>query len=56
MTEDEPAHAAPHTVHLSDPRLEPEWGATLRRHSRRGLCNGFAFGRSGIEYVGSPLG
>jgi putative protease len=34
-----------------DPRLEPEWGATLRRHSRRGLCNGFAFGRSGIEFV-----
>jgi len=36
-----------------DPRVEPEWGATLRRHSRRGLCNGFAFGRSGIEYVGA---
>lgn len=38
-----------------DPRAEPEWGATLRRHSRRGLCNGFAFGRSGIEYVGATL-
>jgi putative protease len=34
-----------------DPRVEADWGATLRRHSRRGLCNGFAFGRSGIEYV-----
>jgi putative protease len=36
-----------------DARVEPEWDATLRRHSRRGLCNGFAFGRSGIEYVDS---
>jgi putative protease len=34
-----------------DARVEPEWDATLRRHSRRGLCNGFAFGKSGIEYV-----
>jgi putative protease len=37
-----------------DARVEPEWSETLRRHSRRGLCNGFAFGRSGIEYAGSP--
>ena len=36
-----------------DSRVEPDWDATLRRHSRRGLCNGFAFGRSGIEYVGA---
>ncbi|HEY7138682.1 MAG TPA: peptidase U32 family protein [Methylomirabilota bacterium] len=35
-----------------DAGLDPEWWALLRAHSRAGLCNGFAFGRSGLEYVG----
>jgi putative protease len=39
-----------------DPRLDPAWWAPLRAHSRAGLCNGFAFGRSGLEYVGAGAG
>jgi len=31
--------------------VEAEWWRTLRAHSRLGLCNGFAFGRSGMDYV-----
>jgi putative protease len=31
----------------------PGWWAPLRAHSRAGFCNGFAFGRSGLEYVGA---
>ncbi len=34
-----------------DAALDPDWWATLRRHARVGLANGFAFGRSGMEYV-----
>ena len=33
--------------------IEPGWWATLRAHSRLGFCNGFAFGRSGMDYVGA---
>jgi hypothetical protein len=33
--------------------IESEWWALLRAHSRAGLCNGFAFGRSGLEYLGA---
>jgi U32 family peptidase len=36
-----------------DGALDPAWWAPLRAHSRAGLCNGFAFGRSGLEYVGA---
>jgi putative protease len=31
--------------------LEERWLQTVRRHARIGLCNGFYFGRSGMEYV-----
>jgi putative protease len=34
-----------------DDRPDDRWWPSLRRHSRLGLCNGFAFGRSGMEYV-----
>ena len=34
-----------------DGRLEARWWETLTAHSRLGLANGFAFGRSGMEYV-----
>ncbi len=29
------------------------WWDTLRRHARLGFCNGFYFGKSGMEYVGA---
>jgi len=35
-----------------DAMVDSEWWALLRAHSRAGFCNGFAFGRSGLEYVG----
>lgn len=35
-----------------DGRVEARWWETLRRHARVGLCNGFSFGRSGMEYLG----
>ena len=31
---------------------EERWWDTLRRHARIGLCNGFYFGKSGMEYLG----
>jgi len=31
---------------------DPGWWATLARHATVGFCNGFAFGKSGMEYVG----
>jgi putative protease len=34
-----------------DPARDARWWPVLRRHSRLGFCNGFAFGRSGMEYV-----
>ncbi len=36
----------------SDADLDPSWWETLRRHSRIGLCNGFYFGRTGMDYAG----
>jgi putative protease len=36
-----------------DAMVDSEWWALLRAHSRAGFCNGFAFGRSGLEYVGA---
>lgn len=36
-----------------DGTLDPAWWTPLRAHSRAGFCNGFAFGRSGLEYVGA---
>lgn len=38
---------------LEDVRLEARWWETLGRHSRLGLCNGYAFGLSGHEYIGA---
>jgi putative protease len=32
--------------------IEARWWNTLRGHARIGLCNGFYFGRSGMEYLG----
>jgi putative protease len=32
--------------------MDPGWWQVLRGHAKLGLCNGFAFGRSGMEYVG----
>lgn len=34
-----------------DGRIEARWWPTLRGHARLGLANGFAFGRSGMEYL-----
>ena len=36
-----------------DAVLDSDWWTLLRAHSRAGFCNGFAFGRSGLEYVGA---
>ena len=30
--------------------LEEQWWGTIRRHARIGLCNGFYFGTSGMDY------
>ena len=35
-----------------DVTLDERWWETLRRHARIGLCNGFYFGKSGMEYAG----
>lgn len=32
--------------------VEERWWGTVRRHSQIGLCNGFYFGRTGMEYLG----
>ncbi len=32
--------------------VDEAWWETLRRHARIGLCNGFYFGRSGMDYTG----
>ncbi|MBF8297875.1 MAG: Peptidase [candidate division NC10 bacterium] len=32
--------------------MEEGWWNTLRSHARVGLCNGFYFGKSGMEYLG----
>jgi putative protease len=31
---------------------DERWWDTVKRHSRLGLCNGFYFGRSGMDYLG----
>jgi putative protease len=36
-----------------DGAQDPAWWAPLRAHSHAGFCNGFAFGRSGLEYIGA---
>jgi putative protease len=33
--------------------IDSAWWDVLRAHARAGFCNGFAFGRSGLEYVGA---
>jgi putative protease len=38
-----------------DPVLDPRWWASLRAHAKVGFCNGFAFGQSGMDYVGSAV-
>ncbi len=35
-----------------DAALEDRWSEALLRHARIGLCNGFYFGRSGMDYAG----
>jgi U32 family peptidase len=35
-----------------DSDLDEGWWETLRRHARIGLCNGFYFGKSGMDYAG----
>ena len=32
--------------------LDEGWWETIRRHARIGLCNGFYFGKSGMDYAG----
>jgi len=35
-----------------DGEVDEAWWETVRRHARIGLCNGFYFGRSGMDYAG----
>jgi len=35
--------------------VRPEWARVLRNHSRNGFCNGYWFGQSGRNYVGTVL-
>jgi putative protease len=35
-----------------DGAVDEGWWETLRRHARIGLCNGFYFGKSGMDYAG----
>ena len=35
-----------------DGAVDEGWWETLQRHARIGLCNGFYFGRSGMDYAG----
>ncbi len=35
--------------------VRPAWAETIRRHSRRGVCNGYYFGKTGRVYVGTVL-
>jgi U32 family peptidase len=35
-----------------DADLDGSWWETLARHARIGLCNGFYFGKSGMDYAG----
>ncbi len=43
-------------VLAGDARVAARWWETLRRHARVGLCNGFYFGRSGMDHVGAEAG
>ena len=36
-----------------DGAVDEGWGETLLRHARIGLCNGFYFGKSGMDYTGT---
>jgi U32 family peptidase len=35
-----------------DREMDESWWETTRRHARIGLCNGFYFGKSGMDYAG----
>ncbi len=35
--------------------VTPGWAAAVRRHAKRGLCNGYYFGTAGRKYVGTVL-
>lgn len=41
-----------HRAAGGDGCLQDGWWETLRRHARIGLCNGFYFGKSGMDYTG----
>jgi putative protease len=44
--------AALDRVAAGDSEADEGWWETVRRHARIGLCNGFYFGRSGMDYAG----
>jgi putative protease len=44
--------AALDRVAAGDGLMDEGWWETVRRHARIGLCNGFYFGRSGMDYAG----
>ena len=44
--------AALDRVAAGDGEVNEGWWETVRRHARIGLCNGFYFGRSGMDYAG----
>jgi U32 family peptidase len=44
--------AALDRVAAGDGEVDEGWWETVRRHARIGLCNGFYFGRSGMDYAG----
>jgi U32 family peptidase len=44
--------AALDRVAAGDREVDEGWWETVRRHARIGLCNGFYFGRSGMDYAG----
>jgi len=44
--------AALRRVAAGDGAADDGWWETLRRHARIGLCNGFYFGKSGMDYTG----
>jgi putative protease len=45
-------HAALERAGGGDRELDEGWWETIRRHARIGLCNGFYFGKSGMDYAG----
>ena len=44
--------AALNRAAAGDSQVDEGWWETVRRHARIGLCNGFYFGRSGMDYSG----